>query len=156
MNILILSGCSGAGKSSFVHRMSAVDSVTVVSADNYFLRGGVYRFDPSMLGEAHATCMRGFIEAAKDASERDIDGTLIVDNTNTTIAEIAPYVAVGTAYGHDVTIVTFPVTDAELPAVAARNLHGVPPEAVRAMRDRAAATWAALPPWWDQRPASSY
>jgi hypothetical protein len=70
--------------------------------------------------------------------------TLIVDNTNTSAIEIAPYVALAAAYGVKVELVTVLID----PNVAAqRNTHGVALQGCQRMD--AAIRSRQLPPFWD-------
>lgn len=71
---------------------------------------------------------------------------VVVDNTNTTVAEIAPYAALALAYGHELEIVTL---DCDPAIGAKRNTHGVPLAACNAMHLRLADRQ--LPPWWNHR-----
>lgn len=96
--VFILSGISGAGKSTYAKTNHPND--LVVSADHYFMKNGVYVFDHSKLGEAHAECLRLFVEAVRVGDRR-----IVVDNTNTSVEEIAPYYLLAKAYGYDVEIV---------------------------------------------------
>jgi hypothetical protein len=102
---------------------------------------GEYAFDPARLGECHAICLRTFVELVRSPGNLPV----VVDNTNTTIAEIAPYAALALAYGHDLEIV---LLQASPGIAAARNIHGVPESTVRQMATRAGATYWRLPPWW--------
>jgi hypothetical protein len=64
---------------------------------------------------------------------------IVVDNTNTTIAEIAPYVAIAEAYSYEVEIVQIGNLDDEsLKLYASRNTHGVPYASVVDMARRIA------------------
>lgn len=134
-------GVPGSGKSRYT--LGLAEDTVIVSADQFFIEegGGVYAFDPSKLGRAHGQCLRRYTEALQ-RGERHV----VVDNTNTTLLEIAPYVSLALAYGCEVEIVRV-ICD---PAVAAaRNSHGVPERAVRAMHESIEATFAAgLPPFW--------
>jgi uridine kinase len=55
MDVIILRGISGSGKSHLASRMrlervgSRMGEVTSVSADDYFMRGGKYCFDPEKI-----------------------------------------------------------------------------------------------------------
>lgn len=111
----------------------------VVSADFWFENEkGEYEFDPKLLGEAHAECLRSFVNLVQHHPD-----LVIVDNTNTTVAEIAPYYAVAQAFRHSVRIHQVPCD----PEVAfARNQHGVPREGILAMQKRLDAF--SPPPWW--------
>jgi hypothetical protein len=67
----------------------------------------------------------------------------VVDNTNTTVAELAPYVAWANAVGYEVEIIRIHCN----PLVAAeRNTHGVPENAVLAMYVKI--QHAEYPPFW--------
>ena len=118
MNIVILQGVSGAGKSTYASRLLGESpDGAIVSANDYFVVGGRYQFDPARLGEAHAACLRKFmILTAMRISP------IIVDNTNARVDEIAPYYAIGEACGYRVEIVR---VECDPRAAAARGLHGV-------------------------------
>jgi predicted kinase len=114
------------------------------SADHYFMRGGQYMFDPTQLPAAHGDCLRKFINWAQRPNKE----LAIVDNTNTSIAEVAPYAATALAYGHTIEIITFLCP----PDIAAkRNVHGVPQVAVESMDRRLRASISELPPWWSHQ-----
>lgn len=148
--VIILRGISGSGKSSLIdhfirHRdpkeelspartpaQKFLDSLrqtayrVVYSADDYFMVDGEYKFDPRHLPVAHQRCLRAFSRGLVDASVTglgDKTHTLVVDNTNTTLVEVLPYVALAEAFAqelHVVTLVKDPV------ACLTRNRHGVP------------------------------
>lgn len=147
--VKILIGAPGAGKTTYAKSLAALlsRSVMVFSADDHFVGDdGVYRFDVSKLGDAHAGCMRRFASTLALLSHHAtvFDYCLVVDNTNTTLVEISPYYLLARAYGAPVELVVFDV-DAE--TAAARNVHGVPPEGVRAASARVAAL--EIPPYWE-------
>lgn len=129
-------------------------STVIYSTDEFFMRAGVYTFDASKLSAAHAWCLRLFIDSCRseyEAAQFLYPGEepyiwpklYIIDNTNTSVVELAPYVAIAQAYGLDVEIHEL-VVDVE--AAHARSLHGVPLEAMQKMHDRMQSE--ALPPWW--------
>jgi predicted kinase len=114
----------------------------IVSADDWFVRlqpdGTLgYRFDGREIAQAHDACLRRFVAAILAAEPH-----VIVDNTNTTAAEMIPYVAVALAHGCEVVVRTFRVDAA---TAAARNVHGVPLAACEAMAKRLADT---VPPYF--------
>lgn len=133
--VIILSGIPGSGKSTYSKQFLGA---TICSADQYFMRTGTYKFDPSKLGEAHGSCLKKFIEACQGR------GTIIVDNTNTSAMEIAPYFAVAQAYVLPVELVTF---NCDPVICAARNTHGVGLGACERMA--AAIASRTLPPFWN-------
>lgn len=137
---ILMVGVSGSGKSTFAAR--EYPNATVVSADHYFLDdSGVYRFDGSKLGEAHGACLRGFVTAVTGGVP-----CVVVDNTNTTLVELAPYVSVARAYGYGVEVVR---VRCYAKVAASRNTHGVPLAAVRGMEERIEAMFhGGLPPFW--------
>jgi len=135
---IVMQGISGSGKSTIAGTYGG----SVVSADNFFvaLGNGTYNFQPPLLPAAHRECYLKFCKAIADGVE-----IIVVDNTNTTATEIAPYERHATAFGYEVEIVRV-MCD---PTVAAsRNAHGVPLKSVIAMHDRILRGKNAFPPWW--------
>lgn len=135
--VIILAGVSGSGKST----IAAMCRGEVVSADHFFLdKEGVYQFDPAKLPEAHGWCLRRFVALLQDCT-----ASVVVDNTNTTVAELAPYAALALAYGYDLRIV---IVECDPRIAFERNKHGVPLASVEAQASRLACLAASLPPWW--------
>lgn len=139
MNVVIMQGLPGSGKSTHAQKCGGL----VVSADDYFveLGGGVYKFDPSRLSDAHGQCFRRFIEAVTSKTPH-----VVVDNTNTTPMEISPYYLAAQAFGYDAEIVR---VECPVYVAAARNTHGVSEATVIAMDKRM--NESPLPPWWRLR-----
>ena len=92
--VTILVGVPGSGKS---HHTASLTGAVVVSADHHFveLGNGTYAFDPSKLGTAHGQCLRRYTEALQRGESH-----VVVDNTNTTLLEMSPYVSLALAYGY--------------------------------------------------------
>jgi predicted kinase len=148
--VIVLSGMPGSGKS---HYTRGLKDIEVFSADHFFINAdGEYKFDHTKIGEAHAKCFRDYVEhlqhqrAECDKNENNnYPYPVVVDNTNLTAAEMAPYVQAANAYGWPVKIVTISCP----PEVAfKRQTHNVPLAAYMHMfanfRDRK------LPPYWKQ------
>lgn len=133
-SVYILVGSSGSGKSTYCRN----NNLNVVSADNYFYKTGEYKFDRSMLSEAHAECLRTFISKCQ-VSELDI----AVDNTNTSLAEVTPYYSIARAYGYEVTFVFMKCPEE---VCAERNIHGVPAKSIKDMHYRLSRL--NLPAYW--------
>jgi predicted kinase len=138
--VTILVGVPGSGKS---HHTASLTGAVVVSADHYFveLGGGTYAFDPTKLGAAHGQCLRRYTEALQRG-----EAHVVVDNTNTTLVEVSPYVSLALAYGYEVEVVR---VRCPVEVAASRNTHGVGEGAVRAMDARIESMMdAGLPPFW--------
>lgn len=141
MKIKILCGVSGSGKTTYARSLG--NGVEICSADSYFEDNGEYMFEARRLPEAHAACLRRFVEFVTHPCK--CTKCVVVDNTNTTIAEIAPYAALALAYGYDLEILVF---QAHAEVAAARNVHSVPFNTVAQQAARLRATCDELPPWW--------
>jgi predicted kinase len=141
MTVLILSGAQGSGKSTIVAKIADAIPTNAVSADQYFTSPEGYKFDFARLGEAHAACMLRFIKAMQTVYN---DRLVVVDNTNSTVVEIAPYYLVAKAFDHTVVHLTI---SAEPGSAHARNLHGVPLAGVSATAARVEGL--ELPPFWE-------
>lgn len=142
MKVFILRGGSGAGKSTWVKNNHS--DAKVYSADTFFMVDGEYKFDPTKLPQAHAQCLRKFVEHCQGTSEDD-KSVVIVDNTNTSVSEFAPYAQVAQVYGHEVSIVTFLYDPVK---AHARNTHGTPLKACIEMHKRLTDQTQFIPPWW--------
>jgi hypothetical protein len=110
------------------------------SADKY---PGLYDengdLDQSLLSLAHGYCFRSAINAL------DGDNDVVVDNTNTRIHEISPYVLLAQAFGAEVELVQVrcPVRKA-----FERNVHKVPFGVVERMALDVENAVRSIPPWW--------
>lgn len=133
MKVTILRGISGSGKSTYAKENYPEDSI--VSADDFFMVDGEYRFDPEDLSLAHASCFSDAITRLETC--RDV----VIDNTNTSVWEISPYVLLAQAYEAQIEIIR---VDCDPAVAAARNTHGVPLSTVFAM----AARMETLLPFW--------
>jgi len=124
MKYTILCGISGSGKSTIAKELDGA----IYSADDFFMNEGEYKFDARCLLAAHAQCFRAAVSAAQHGVEH-----IIIDNTNTTIAEIAPYAAMAIAYGYKLIIRTIPCS---VDVAFERNIHGVPRDVIAAQSCR--------------------
>lgn len=113
MKVTILSGVPGSGKSTWCK--SQVDS-EMVSADDYLPKDP----KPADFGIAHAKCMNSFLDYVRYSNYPHV----IVDNTNTTAVEIAPYYLAAQAEGAEIVILRFECIDYE--EAFRQNIHKVP------------------------------
>lgn len=164
--MVIMSGIAGSGKSTAAKeflvgpkvcralnlsdigtQLDANPTSVLLSADDYFVQeNGVYKFNAGHLSLAHCECFRCGITAC----QREVP-IIVVDNTNTTAAEIAPYYLLGESFGYDVTLYTMIHADDMLAndyieACFLRNTHGCPEAGVRRQYDNMLNR--TLPPWW--------
>jgi len=148
MQVILMSGISGSGKNTYIKsRFGGDDVVKVFSADDYFERDGDYNFDPSQLPFAHGQCLRNFINtvaiAPNGAAGPMTTDVVVVNNTNLTTEELSPYVAIASAYGHPIELVTIHCPPH---IAAARSLHVNSFPICKSMHDRLMAR--KLPPFW--------
>ena len=145
MEVIIMRGIPGSGKSTWANnsknRSQNQLEVAVVSADNHFMVDGVYKFDPSKLRDAHNGCLKLFLFLLKSGDVKK----LIVDNTNLTAAEIAPYYRIAEIYDADVRIVT---VHCDFREAVARGTHGVPISKMWQMHQTLLSE--RLPPYWKE------
>lgn len=145
--VVVMQGCPGSGKSTAAQRFYTVDDAfyqaTVASADHFFEHyagldrvGNLkydYKFDPSLLGQAHTLCRLKAIEALQKGRPVVIDNThcgpgdlaatveyvLRASSSFAVTANIVPVVLV-------VTLVPPKDVRAYAEVCAERNQHGVP------------------------------
>lgn len=135
--VIITSGIPGSGKSTWVKKNTNPYMTEIFSADDFFRdRNGKYHFDHTKLSEAHSSCLRNFTTRLlhlNSCAEDSCKITLVVDNTNTSSWEIAPYYSLAQAYGIPVKIVRLLVNPE---SAFHRNIHGVEMDKVKSMAVR--------------------
>ena len=137
MKVIIMRGLPGSGKSTYIK--NNFPNALVCSADHFFEKDGEYNFNPAKLPDAHKACMRTFIKYL--SAEAPL---IIVDNTNTQLWELSPYVSVAEAFGAEVEILH---VKSDVNTCIDRNVHGVPEKSIKAMNER----WDNPLPWWNQK-----
>jgi predicted kinase len=143
-SLTLIRGLSGTGKTNRAWALARERArPRLFSADDFFMVGDEYRFDPTLIPQAHAACISGALAA--------LDGhSVIVHNTFAQRWEMEPYLAAAAERNIPVTVIDLfdaGRTDAEL---AARNNHGVPEASIAAMRSRWEINWweaDRCPPW---------
>ena len=131
---IILRGLPGSGKSTIAHMLTDnwpnEDECAICSTDSYFYdEDGKYQFDPSKLGEYHASNLQTFTTLCEAGMQ-----LVICDNTNSQLWEYEAYHQVALDCGYQVHIVT--VGDFDVERCVRRNTHGVPQAGIQRMRDR--------------------
>jgi predicted kinase len=133
MKVDVLRGLPGSGKSSWAINQKAF----VISTDDYFDTPSGWVFVPSNIGLAHLWAKKTYHEALLTGKPY-----VIVDNTNSSAAEIAYYYDLAQVFGYAVKIREFYCT----PEISAtRNIHGVPTHVISRMWE--SMNTVALPPW---------
>jgi predicted kinase len=130
----LIRGLPGSGKSCLAENLLAgelrwekggegVDPTDrVIEADQFFVKNGVYAFDPERLKEAHADCLKRAIQLMAGGK------ALAVSNTFSQGWEMEPYLHEAERYDYEVVVLTMHNDFG--------SVHGVPPEAVQQMRYR--------------------
>ena len=149
MKVVIYSGIPGAGKSHHISRhyqSPGTPPAAIYSSDFFFYqRNARYDYDPTRQGDAHAWNLRRYIEVVRNPHVLHDDTVIIVDNTNTTVAELAPYWAAARAYDHHITLRTI---FCEPDVALRRNVHDVPAEVVlklaKQLEERVLPSWMSM------------
>lgn len=123
-------GMSGSGKDTWLRNLKENGpDIQILSADSWFdmqahFNGTSYReeFSIDKQEDAHIFCMQGFIRVVTDTHNHGMP-IVAVSNTNSTLLQIAPYVAVGKALRKHIRVVEI---RAPIDVCLARNLHGTP------------------------------
>jgi hypothetical protein len=163
--VIVMSGVSGSGKSTYAEKILNETQGVKVSADHFFMKDGVYAFDVAKLGAAHADCFRRFINFINETHFTTCDtkeNVVVVDNTNCTEAEISPYMLASAAFGWEAEIITLvPKKSLATPSeyfkmcnqrteyfkmCAQRNAHGVSLNVIENQWYRL--SHRGLPPYW--------
>ena len=127
LNLILLRGVSGAGKSTVAELF--IDS-DILSTDDFFMKDGEYQFDANSLVENHMKCTAEADRIMNLATTEDAVHTLVIHNTFTKQWEMTPYLILAEKYGY--TVHTLIVENRH----ESKSIHDVPQTAVDAQRDR--------------------
>lgn len=136
--LIIMISVPGAGKSTLTKKLCnhyidnhglIADDIIVCSTDNYFMENGVYKFCAAKLGWYH-----NLNQQLANSHMSCGCPLVIIDNTNLTVKERKPYIAVGLQYGYDIECVE-PDTPWkwDIDELVKRNTHGVPRQSIERM-----------------------
>ena len=120
--LLLLRGLPGAGKSTLAKTVYVPQGYVHLEADMFFERSGTYKFDPTLLGKAHAWCQWETAKTLKEGKD------VVVTNTFTTLKEIKDYVNI--AKGQNIELIVIHAQG------NFQNVHGVPEDKLAAMKAR--------------------
>ena len=150
--VIVMSGIPGSGKSTYAREMCdshakehGAVSVGLISTDDYFMVDGKYMYDATKIGAAHADCFRRFIDCMRCPVLQP--RLVVVDNTNTTAMELAPYILGANAFKWESEVRTIVCeNEHDMKVAAARNSHNVPFGVVISMWRNLHSR--RLPPYW--------
>ena len=154
MQVIAMRSFPGGGKTMHAQRLTEDfrkegKIVTIFSADDEFIKNGVYTFNPALLSKAHTNCFVGVVEACQLNSTWEPDDVVIVDNTNLNAFEISPYAMVAASVSADFKVISvLPTRDVDASGKIAfsRQTHGVPEHAHKRMVEQFKKN--DVLPWW--------
>ncbi|MNK14403.1 hypothetical protein D3C87_325250 [compost metagenome] len=97
--LVLIRGCSGAGKSTFAQLLAQEFECNYWEADMYFhdAQTGEYKFNPAWIGQAHGWCYQNFYNDVL------VGNSVIVSNTFTSEADMQRYIDTAKEFGYTVT-----------------------------------------------------
>lgn len=126
--MFIMRGLPGSGKSTRAKELAKQYNAIICSTDDFFMDGGVYKFDGSKLAENHLKNL----EKAELCIAEGLN--VIIDNTNIFHRHMIPYAQAAQDAGFQVEYV---VVECDVETCIARCTHNVPSDVIRKM----AAAW---------------
>ena len=140
-HLIIMRGWPGIGKStlakaiaerSFDNKTALVrDRAVIVSADNYFIKDGIYKYIADDIPKAHQWCRQQAVEMMVCGF-----AGVIIDNTNIKQEHYSYYVAMAHEYDYQ-PCQAIPETPwmYDLDECFKRNIHNVPRDVVKRMME---------------------
>lgn len=120
--LILVRGLPGSGKSTFAKEMERKLNIHHFETDEYFMKNGVYTFDPSKLGKYHEANHKRTMLALISGED------VVVSNTFTTKKELDTYIVSAKQLGAEVVVYR---SDASF-----GSIHGVPEATMIAMKER--------------------
>lgn len=120
MFLILIRGLPGSGKSTLAQSLGKITKCVHLEADMFFVKKGVYKFNPKQLYFAHTWCQN------KTAQNLAAGKDVVVSNTFTTYKEMAPYAVL--AHIHKA---RFNVIEAK---GKWKNIHGAPASVIKNMK----------------------
>ena len=137
ITLYIIRGLPGTGKSTLGKTLAPDASF---AADDYFMEGDEYKFDPTKLRVAHAQCQVNVREALLDGQAAVASGVpnfqVAVCNTFSKEWEWRPYAEMAKELGIRYYVINLFDNDTPLDELFERNVHDVPRHVFKTMYDR--------------------
>jgi predicted kinase len=124
--LFLLRGLPNGGKSTLAKSLGGIN----VEADQYFMENGVYKFDPTLLKNAHNYCQSQTQAWMKTDGEQVNVNRIVVSNTFTQEWEMKPYFEMAEKHGYRV--YSLIVENRH----GGKNEHDVPEEKIIQMENR--------------------
>lgn len=126
--LIIVRGLPGSGKSTLAKNIAGDDGL-IISADDYFIKDGVYTYDSHKLKDSHIWARN----RAKVAMENK-HHLVVIDNTNVRKWEAKPYVKFGVDNDYEIEFVEVETPWSRNPSECSeRDTHGVPLQVIEKM-----------------------
>lgn len=140
-DVIVLQGIPGSGKSTLAKKIDKRWTI-ICSADTYMTNDQAeYVFLPWKLSKCHKECLFAFLELIGESGQ----DVLIVDNTNTTNIEIAPYMAIAGVYNRNCYVVTINIP---VEVAIKRQIHVVPADKIQSMQQKIQNSIKTMPSYW--------
>lgn len=136
--VIILLGPPGVGKSSMTKLLTSeaeLDGkyVGVVSADNFFMKDGVYTWVQELAGIAHQRCFENFVWMLDNRVD-----LIIVDNTNAYLQDLKKYSNEALSFGYSYRILPVnPHLWDKLELLETLQIHKVPMTSIASIANAA-------------------
>lgn len=142
MQAIIMRGLPGAGKDKFIKEMFSPDDMEIFCADDWHTFNGIYKYDQKRAAYAHDETFKAFTTAVMVEKHKKY---LIVNNTNTTLLELNPYMRIAQVFGLQPKIIYIMC---DLITAMKRNIHSVPPSTILNMHKNLLTE--IVPSYWTQ------
>lgn len=125
MEVRIMRAIPGAGKGTWISAFEKKyykdgQKLIVCSADHYRMKKGVYTYVKEEDRTVHRACFEKYMDCLRDYPSTEY---LFVDNTNSSILELAPYYHLAEFYDVNVRVIQI---DCDFATACKRNVHDVP------------------------------
>ena len=129
--LILLRGIPGCGKSTTAKLLGVGGAgYAHFEADMYFMEGGVYKFEPAKIRDAHKWCQNSVEDAMLLNHTTGHNSIIIVSNTFTQEWEMEPYYVLAKQWNYKVFSI---IVENRHGGV---NEHNCPEETVQKMKDR--------------------